>query len=152
MDLKVGDVAPDFALPSSSGGKLRLSDLRGERVLLLFYPFAFSSICTGELCSLRDRAADFSDLGAQILGVSCDPMESLRAFAAQESLSHPLLSDFWPHGEVSRRYGVFVDFLGAADRGTFIIDREGSIAGIVRTELGRAREHEEYRRILAGVG
>lgn len=151
MAVQLGESAPDFDLPATVGGRVSLSGLRGQKVVLIFFPFAFSGICTGELCMVRDMAGDFSDLDAVVLGISCDPWESLRAFAAQESLQHPLLSDFWPHGEISRKYGVFVEAIGAADRGTFVIDREGRLAGTVVTELGRPREAADYTRILASL-
>ena len=146
-----GDIAPDFNLRTSRGRKLTLSELRGQRVVLIFYPFAFSGICTPELCGIRDISKDFNDLDAVTLGISCDSFETVRAFADQEELKFELLSDFWPHGEVAKKYGVFFDKIGAADRGTFVIDRQGVIAGSVVTDLGTPRDPEEYKRILAEI-
>ncbi len=85
---------------------MRLADFRGEKnVVLLFYPFAFTGVCTGELCALRDNLPKFTDRDTQLLAVSNDSIHSLRVFAEQEGLEYPLLSDFWPHGNVSRAYG-----------------------------------------------
>ncbi len=151
MALTIGEPAPDFDLTATIGGRVRLSDHRGSKVVVVFYPFAFSGICTGELCQTRDITSDLAALDAVVLGVSCDPLESLWAFAGRESLSFPLLSDFWPHGEVAKEYGVFVDKIGAADRGTFIIDRQGAVAGAIVTELGRPRDPQAYREVLAGI-
>ena len=97
-------------------------------MLLVFYPFAFSGICTGELCQLRDELSTYTDAGVTVLAVSTDPVFSLKAFKAQEGFDFPLLSDFWPHGTVAQAYGVFNEKAGMALRGTFLIDAEGTIA------------------------
>ncbi|MYQ98071.1 peroxiredoxin, partial [Streptomyces sp. SID6139] len=126
MAIQVGDKAPDFELKDNHGRTVRLADFRGEKnVVLLFYPFAFTGVCTGELCELRDNLPKFADRDTQLLAVSNDSIHSLRVFAEQEGLEYPLLSDFWPHGNVSRDYGVFDEDKGCAVRGTFIIDKDG---------------------------
>src|SRR5213075_2167180 len=105
-----GSQAPDFTTRNADGEEVTLSSYRGEKaVLLVFYPFAFSGICTGELCQLRDEFADYDGKGVQVLGVSVDTPFSLKAWADQEGYQFPLLSDFWPHGEVAKAYGVFND-------------------------------------------
>ena len=143
--LAIGDVAPDFELRDQHTQSHRLSGYRGRaNVLLVFYPFAFTGVCTGELSALRDGVGD-----AQILAVSCDAVGSLRAFADHEGLDFPLLSDFWPHGAVASAYGVFNEALGAADRGTFLIDRDGVVRWTVRTELGEARDVTAYEKAIA---
>ncbi len=107
MAIQVGDKAPDFELKDNHGRTVKLSDFHGEKnVVLLFYPFAFTGVCTGELCELRDNLPKFADRDTQLLAVSNDSVHTLRVFAEQEGLEYPLLSDFWPHGEVSRAYGV----------------------------------------------
>ena len=104
MAIQVGDKAPDFELKDNHGGAVRLSDFRGDKnVVLLFYPFAFTGVCTGELCELRDHLPQFADRDTQLLAVSNDSIHTLRVFAEQEGLEYPLLSDFWPHGEVVPR-------------------------------------------------
>ncbi|NUR65542.1 MAG: peroxiredoxin, partial [Streptomyces sp.] len=105
MAIQVGEKAPDFELKDNHGRSVKLSDFRGSKnVVLLFYPFAFTGVCTGELCELRDNLPQFSDRDTQLLAVSNDSIHALRVFAEQEGLEYPLLSDFWPHGEVSRAY------------------------------------------------
>ena len=126
MTLDIGARAPDFALRDQHGQVVRLSDFGGERnVALVFYPFAFSGVCTGELRELRDNVAVFEDADVQLAAVSCDPVYALRAWAEQEKYEFPLLSDFWPHGEVTRAYEVFNERTGAALRGTFLVDTRG---------------------------
>lgn len=151
MTPTIGAPAPDFDLPSTTGEKISLSSLRGQKVVLIFFPFAFTGVCTGELCEMRDRSLDFTVDDAVVLGISCDPKASQAAFAKAEGLTMPLLSDFWPHGETAAKYGVFLDFLGAANRGTFVIDREGILRWSVVTELGVARDPQEYLKALAEI-
>lgn len=148
----IGQPAPDFELPSTTGEKISLQSLRGRNVVMIFFPFAFTGICTGELCQMRDRSLDFSSDDAAVLGISCDSRQTLEAFAKAEHLSMPLLSDFWPHGKTATDYGVFLDFLGAANRGTFIIDRDGILRWSVVTELGKPRDPEDYLKALADIG
>lgn len=145
MAIQVGDKAPDFELKDNHGATVKLSDLRGEKnVVLLFYPFAFTGVCTGELCELRDNLPKFVNDDVQLLAVSNDSIHTLRVFAEQESLEYPLLSDFWPHGEVSRAYGVFDADKGCAVRGTFIIDKEGVVRWTVVNALPDARDLNKY--------
>ncbi|GGS43842.1 MULTISPECIES: peroxiredoxin [Streptomyces] len=149
MAIQVGDKAPDFELKDNHGRSVRLSDFRGEKnVVLLFYPFAFTGVCTGELCELRDNLPKFADRDTQLLAVSNDSIHTLRVFAEQEGLEYPLLSDFWPHGNVSRAYGVFDEDKGCAVRGTFIIDKEGVVRWTVVNGLPDARDLNEYVKAL----
>lgn len=148
--LAVGDEAPDFELRDQHARPHRLSDYRGRtNVLLVFYPFAFTGVCTGELCALRDDFAVAHRDDVTVLAVSCDAVGSLRAFAEREGIDYPLLSDFWPHGAAASAYGVFNDVLGAADRGSFLIDRRGIVRWTVRTELGQARDIADYEKAIA---
>ncbi|MFH8340737.1 peroxiredoxin [Streptomyces sp. AM6-12] len=149
MAIQVGDKAPDFELKDNHGRTVRLADFRGEKnAVLLFYPFAFTGVCTGELCELRDNLPKFADRDTQLLAVSNDSIHSLRVFAEQEGLEYPLLSDFWPHGNVSREYGVFDEDKGCAVRGTFIIDKEGVVRWTVVNGLPDARDLNEYVKAL----
>ncbi|MEU3525089.1 peroxiredoxin [Streptomyces sp. NPDC038707] len=149
MAIQVGDKAPDFELKDNHGRSVKLSDFRGEKnVVLLFYPFAFTGVCTGELCELRDNLPKFTDRDTQLLAVSNDSIHTLRVFAEQEGLEYPLLSDFWPHGNVSRAYGVFDEDKGCAVRGTFIIDKEGVVRWTVVNGLPDARDLGEYVKAL----
>jgi peroxiredoxin len=150
--LQVDTPAPDLELRDQHGATVSLSSYRGEKaVVVMFYPFAFSSVCTGELCAVRDNLAAFESDDVQVLAVSCDPMFSLRAFAAQDGLEFPLLSDFWPHGAVASAYGVFNAERGCADRSTFIVDRVGILRWSVHNEMPEPRDLGEQTRILAGL-
>ncbi|GAA3489668.1 MULTISPECIES: peroxiredoxin [Streptomyces] len=149
MAIETGVQAPDFTLKDNHGRTVRLSDFRGRKnVVLLFYPFAFTGVCTGELCALRDELPAFQNDDVQLLAVSNDSIHTLRVFADQEGLEYPLLSDFWPHGNVSRAYGVFDEEKGCAVRGTFIIDKEGTVRWTVVNGLPDARDLNEYVKAL----
>lgn len=147
----VGEPAPDFELVNQFGEPVRLSSFRGQNVVLVFYPFAFSGVCTGELCEIRDNLAAFEDARATVLAVSVDSKFSLRAYAEKEGYGFDLLADFWPHGAVASAYGVFDPESGMARRGTFIIDAAGIIRYVVVNPRGQARELSEYRDTLAGL-
>ena len=152
MTLETGQPAPDFALRDQHGQTVTLSQFRGDKaVVVMFYPFAFSGVCTGELCEVRDHLGDFESQGSQLLAVSCDPMFSLRAFADRDGLTFPLLSDFWPHGEVARSYGVFDDQAGCSARSTFIVDQAGVLRWTVHHAMPDARDVAEQVRILGGL-
>ena len=147
----VGDPAPDFALPDAHLTTVRLSDYREVTpVLVVFYPFVFTRVCSGELADLRDAATALADSVA-LLAVSCDPPAALREFAGQRGIGYPLLSDFWPHGAVARSYGVFNETTGAADRGSFLVGRDGTVRWTVRTAMTQPRSVEEYRRAVAAL-
>jgi len=148
----VGDAAPDFELANQFGEPVRLSDFRGRNVAIVFYPFAFSGICTGELCEIRDNLALFEDADAVVLAVSVDSKFAQRAYAEKEGYGFDLLADFWPHGAVASAYGVFDPDSGMALRGTFIIDAAGIVRYVVVNPRGQARDFAEYRAALAGLG
>ena len=145
----VGDEAPAFVLPNQHGQDVALADLRGTNVAIVFYPFAFSGICTGELRAIRDGLEDFQSDDIQVLTISCDSMYTHRVWADAEGHFFPLLSDFWPHGEVARAYGVFDESHGAARRATFLLDGEGRIVWSEVNGPGEARDFTAYRAALA---
>ena len=150
MTLTIGQAAPDFDVLNQHGEKVSLTSFTGEKnVVLLFYPFSFSGICTGELCALRDDLSAFANENVQLLVISCDPMYAQRAYADQEKYSFPVLTDFWPHGAVSKAYGVFDEARGCAVRGTFIIDKAGILRWQVVNGLGDARNLEDYKAAIA---
>ena len=148
----VGSVAPDFELTNQHGQKVSLASFRDKKnVVVLFYPFAFSGICTGELCALRDDLAPFQNDDVQVLAVSCDSMFTQRIFAEKEGYEFPVLADFWPHGAVAQSYGIFDDVRGCSLRGTFVIDKEGIVRWQVVNGLGDARNLEDYKSALAAL-
>jgi peroxiredoxin len=151
MAIDVGTTAPDFTLKNQHGQEISLSALRGKPVVLVFFPFAFSGICTGELCEIRDNLNVFADDGVTVLAISCDHFFSNRAFADRDGYTFDILSDFWPHGAVSQAYGVFEDAAGAARRGTFLIDADGIVRWSVENPIGEARDFQGYREALAAV-
>ena len=151
MAVEIGDVAPDFELKDQDGNAVKLSSFRGDKaVALVFYPFTFTGVCEGELCQLRDDFSTFEDAGVQVLAVSCDSRHAQRMWAEQMGYQFPVLSDFWPHGEVSKAYGVFNEAIGAANRGTFVIDKDGKVVDTFASpDLGTARPAERYEEALA---
>jgi peroxiredoxin len=145
MSISVGDTAPDFSLPDQDRQVVSLAELRGAPVLVVFYPFAFSGICTGELCQLRDELATYTEAGVQVVAISTDPTFSLKAFREQQGFDFALLSDFWPHGAVAQAYGVFNDKAGMALRGTFLVDAEGTVAFAEVNQPGDARVQSGWK-------
>ena len=148
--LAVGSLAPDFTLRDQRGAEVSLAELRRERaVVLVFYPYAFSGICTGELSEIRDDLGTFENDDVTVLALSCDPRPTLLAWASAEGYFFPLLSDFWAHGEVARAYGVFDETEGCARRGTFLVDRDGRVAWSLVAEIGERRDFSGLRARLA---
>lgn len=148
---QIGEAAPGFELKNQHGELVSLSSLRGKKVVIVFYPFAFSGVCTGELTTIRDRLADFDNDDVTTVAISVDHMFSLRAYAERDRLTFDLLSDYWPHGAVARSYGVLNEEVGCADRGTFILDRGGNLRWQVRHGIPDARDLADYESALANI-
>lgn len=147
MSVELGASAPEFVLKNQDNVEVALSSFRGQSsVLLVFYPFAFSRICTGELCQLRDDLAIYTDAGVEVLAISTDPTYSLKAYAQQEGYAFTLLSDFWPHGAVASAYGTFNERAGMAARGTFLIERDGTVAYAEVHPAGEPRDQSAWQR------
>ena len=147
--LRIGGQAPDFTLRDQFGQDVTLSEFRGRKaVALMFYPFAFSGVCTGELSGVRDRLDEFLSFDTEVLAISCDPVYSLRAFAEAEGLNFPLLADFWPHGAVSTTYEVFDEVKGVPRRSSYVIDREGMVRWSVHNANPDGRDLDEHLREL----
>ncbi len=150
--LSVGDLAPDFTLKDQHGQDVSLATARADRsVLVVFYPFAFSGICGGELSQIRDDPATFDNERVRVLTVSCDPAYTLRAWAGAEQYTFPLLSDFWPHGAVAQAYGVFNQDAGFAVRGSFLVDTQGVLRWSVVNGPGEPRDPAGYREAFAAL-
>ena len=141
----VGEVAPDFTLRDQFGQDVTLASFRGRKaVALVFFPYAFSGICTGEMSGIRDRLEEFLTFDTEVIAISCDAVYALRAFSDADGLNFPLLSDFWPHGEVARAYGAFDEEAGCAVRASFVLDREGVVRWTVRNAVPDARDLDEH--------
>ncbi len=148
----VGSPAPDFTLRDQFGQTVTLSTLRGETaVAIVFFPLAFTGMCRGELCELRDNLAMFAAAGVRLLAISVDSTATLRVFAERENYDFSLLADFWPHGEVARRYGAFLDEKGFAARATALVDAEGVVRASFAVAPGEARPIAAYRDAIAAL-
>jgi len=152
MPVQVGERAPDFTLRDQNGQDVTLSSFQGEKnVLLVFYPFAFSRICTGELCQVRDELPTYQNADLQILALSVDSAFALKSYALAEGYEFPLLADFWPHGSVAKAYGVFNETSGMANRGTFLVDKAGIVRFAEMNAPGEARDQGVWQKAIAGL-
>ena len=150
MPADIGQEAPDFTKRATTGEEITLSQFRGDKpVVLVFYPFTFTGVCEGELCAIRDDYSPFEASGAQVLAISCDPAPSQKTWAEQQGWTFPVLSDFWPHGEVARAYGAFNEALGCANRVAVVIDKDGKVVDRFDTpDLKTPRTRERYEEAL----
>ena len=152
MAIEIGATAPGFTLYDSEKNKVSLADYKGKNVLLLFFPQAFTSVCTTELCSLRDNIAAYNDANAQVFGISVDSVFTLAKFKADQQFNFPLLSDF--NKEVSTAYGAIyadwiLDMKGVSKRAAFVIDKEGVIRyAEVLENAGELPNFEAIQQIL----
>jgi len=147
--IEVGRLAPDFTLRDQFGQDITLSSYRGVKaVALVFYPFAFSGVCSGEMHGIRTRLDEFLTFDTEVLAISCDPVYALRAFSDADGLNFGLLSDFWPHGEVARAYGVFDERGGSAERSSYVIDRAGRLTWAVHNPKPAARSADDLLEAL----
>jgi mycoredoxin-dependent peroxiredoxin len=152
VTVQIGDTAPDFELKDQTGQPIRLSDYEGKKaVLLVFYPMSFTGVCESEMCSIRDEIDVFRSEEVETLAVSVDSPPAHRRWAEEQGFEFPLLSDFWPHGEVARTYGVFDEQLGIAVRGTFIIDKAGDVIYVDRNPIPEARDPETWKTALGEI-
>ena len=150
--LSVGTTAPDFTLRDQNQQRVSLSDYRGAKnVLLVFFPLAFTGICQGELDLLRDHLPDFENDDSAALAISVGPPPTHKIWATQSGFTFPVLSDFWPHGEVSQAYGVFNSDGGFSNRGTFVVDRSGIIRFAEMKQPGEARDQRMWTDALAAL-
>jgi peroxiredoxin len=123
----VGQNAPDFTLRDQDGKKVTLSELRGQPVVLVFYPLDWSPVCTDQLSLYQDSMSDFKKQGATLYGVSVDSAFSHKAFQDHLGIQFPLLADFEPKGEVARKYGMYMEKHGTNERGFVVIDADGKV-------------------------
>jgi mycoredoxin-dependent peroxiredoxin len=146
-DVEVGQEAPDFTLRDDANQEVKLSSLRGQPVVLVFYPLDFSGFCTTEMCAYRDDYSLFEGKGAKILGISRDSIYSHKAFKEKEGLKHSLLADM--KGQVAQLYGCWNEALGIAERMTVVIDKDGVIRYVEHNGPGQIRDQ---RKALAALG
>lgn len=153
MSVQVGDPAPDFELLDQTGQPVRLTDYRDKKaVVIVFYPWAFTRTCESEMCAIRDDVESFRNDDVETVAISVDSAPVHRAWAQQEGFEFPILADFWPHGEVSRQYGVFNETLGVAERGTFIVNRDGKVVYTDRSGIPEARDQGQWKAALREIG
>jgi mycoredoxin-dependent peroxiredoxin len=150
--LPVGTPAPDFTLRDQNQQRVTLSSYRGDKnVLLVFFPLAFTGICQGELDLMRDQLPEFENDDSVALTISVGPPPTHKIWSTQSGFTFPVLSDFWPHGEVSQAYGVFNDQAGYPNRGTFVVDRSGIIRFAEMQEPGQARDQRLWTEALKAL-
>jgi peroxiredoxin len=151
MSVDVGTTAPDFTLPNQDREPVTLSAQRGKAVVLAFFPAAFSSVCTKELCTFRDQLGKLNDAKAQVYGISVDTFFTLKAFQDAQHLSFPLLSDF--NKQVIRDYGVYnedmIGLKGIAKRAVFLVDPQGTVKH--REVLDDARNEPNYDKVFGAL-
>jgi peroxiredoxin len=152
MSVDVGSKAPDFTLTNQERQPVKLSEQRGKPVVLAFFPAAFSSVCTKELCTFRDSLAQLNQARAQVYGISVDTFFTLKAFHDQQGYNFPLLSDF--NKQAIRDYGVFnedmIGLKGIAKRAVFVIDKDGIVRH--REVLEDARNEPNYDAVFKTLG
>jgi peroxiredoxin len=153
MNIEIGQPAPDFTLYDSAKNKITLSDMKGHNVLLLFFPLAFTSTCTAELCSIRDNISFYNDVNAKVFGISVDSLHTLAKYKADQNLNFTLLSDF--NKEVSSLYGSLYEMFaynmkGVSKRSAFVIDKDGIIR--YAEVLENASEQPNFKNITLTLG
>jgi len=153
MSVQIGDQAPDFELKDQTNQPVRLSDYRGKKhVVVVFYPLSFTGVCEGEMCQIRDSIETFRNDEVETLAISVDAPPTHARWAHEQGFEFPLLSDFWPHGEVATTFGVFDDAIGLALRGTFIVNKEGTVVYTDRNPVPEARDQQAWKRALKEIG
>lgn len=147
--LKVGDKAPDFTLKDQNGNPVTLSDYIGKKnVVLVFHPLAFTSVCDVQMPGYNQERQSFNGLNTQVFAISVDSVPAHRAWAEKlGGIDYPMLADFWPHGEVSQQYGVFLDS-GVSARATFVVDTQGIIRMIEVHEMGKVPDRQKLIEFL----
>jgi peroxiredoxin len=153
VPLAVGTNAPAFTLVSQDREKVSLEDLKGRRSMIVFMPYPHTRVCEGEACEIRDNWAAFEGVDATVVMITTHAGATNRDWAKDNGFRFPILSDYWPHGEVSRAYDTFDETYGYAKRTTYILDAEGVIRDVIATDvLGEARPFTSYIPALEAIG
>ena len=149
MPLEVGTKAPEFSLLNQAREPVSSADLLGARSVIVFIPFAFTRTCEDELCQIRDEYSMFNAADARVVAITCNTLHANRVWSEQQGFQFDVLSDWWPHGEVSRRFATFNEEFGYAERSTYFLDDTGTITEVaISGHLGEARDFEIYRKVL----
>ncbi len=152
MPAELGAPAPDFSLVDQDRNPVTLDSLKGRKSLVVFIPFPFTGLCSGEVCELRDHLADLDALDANVVVITTHAFQTNRAWATENGLGFPILADYWPHGEVAQAYGAFNEAVGAANRATYVLDADGIVREIIATDsLGTVREYDAYVTALQAI-
>ena len=149
MAVEVGSEAPDFTLRDENGEEVSLSSLRGRNVVLIFFPLAFSRLCTKELHTTTDLAERYDAAGADVFGISVDSPYALKAWKRDEGLKAHFLSDFHPKGATAEAYEAYIPEAGVATRATYVIDKDGKVAHKIVNHPGEARDQDAILEALA---
>jgi peroxiredoxin (alkyl hydroperoxide reductase subunit C) len=152
MPATVGQPAPDFNLRNQKNEPVTLEDLKGHKALVVFIPNPFTSICEGEVCAIRDDQQALDGLDAKVVVITTFPRPANAKWAETLGVNFPILSDYWPHGAVASAYGSFNETVGVANRWSFVLDKDGVVREIIKTDsLPEAREHAAYQRALSAI-
>jgi mycoredoxin-dependent peroxiredoxin len=145
MPLAVGNAAPTFSLMSQNREEHSLDDLKGNPSMIVFMPYPHTPTCESEACAIRDNWAAFETLGAKVVMITTHAIPTNRSWAAEQGYEFPILSDYWPHGEVARAYDTFDETFGYARRTTYVLDADGIIREVIASDaLREARPFSAY--------
>lgn len=152
MTLSIGTAAPDFNLYDQNRQQISLASFDGSKTLIVFIPFPFTGNCDNEGCQLRDGLASLGDLDAKVVVITTHAVPTNAKWAQENGFTFPVLSNFWPHGDVVQAYGAFNEIVGSANRVTYVVDTEGIIRDVIASDsLGTTREFELYEEALASL-
>ena len=150
--IAVGEKAPAFTLKDQNGQEVKLSGLRGQNVLLAFYPLDFSPVCTKEHACFVDDLKQFEGLNARVLGISVDSFYAHKAYAEKMKISYPLLADFHPKGEVAKKFGLYLEDKGITNRATVILDKDSVVRYLQVYDIPQQRANQELINELKKLG
>ena len=150
--IQKGQIAPDFTLKDHSGKEFKLSDFTGKRVLLSFHPLAWTPVCAKQMLSLETNMDTFESMNTIVVGVSVDTIPSKKAWAENLGMKRTrLLSDFWPHGNVAKLYGIFREQGGTSERANIIVDEKGETAFVKVYEISQLPDIQEIIGVIKGL-